>query len=377
MKNIPLFKNTFNESHVNAISEVISRKKYWANGPEINLFEKQLSNFSDNKYGLVFNSGTSAGHALMDLHGVKGKEVIVPSFTFIATANSVLMAGGKPVFADIENKSFGLDPKDVINKITDKTVAIMPIHYGGTMCDISPLKDIAKDKGLLLIEDAAESLGATYDSKPAGSFGDSTWFSFTPTKVISTGEGGAIVTNDRELYERAKLFRSHGRVENEDYFTSTQKMDYISLGYNFRMPSICAALGIEQLRIIEKLILRRQEIARAYDSGLSNLSEIRVPHKFDNRRQIYQMYSILVNSGKDRRDKLQEYLKNKGITTKIYFDPIHLSKFYLKQGYDIKLDVTEETSDKILSLPIYPDLSIDEISYVVESVKEFFLNKCY
>ena len=149
-------------------------------------------------------------------------------------------------------------------------------------------------------------------------------------------------------------------------------MDYISLGYNFRMPSICAALGIEQLKIIEKLILRRQEIARAYDSGLSNLSEIRVPHKFDNRRQIYQMYSILVNSGKDRRDKLQEYLKNKGITTKIYFDPIHLSKFYLKQGYDIKLDVTEETSDKILSLPIYPDLSIDEISYVVESVKEFF-----
>ena len=346
MKNIPLFKNTFNESHVKAISEVISRKKYWANGPEINLFEKQLSNLSDNKYGLVFNSGTSAGHALMDLHGVKGKEVIVPSFTFIATANSVLMAGGKPVFADIENKSFGLDPKDVTNKITDKTVAIMPIHYGGTMCDISPLKDIAKDKGLLLIEDAAESLGATYESKPAGSLGDSTWFSFTPTKVISTGEGGAIVTNDRELYERAKLFRSHGRVENEDYFTSTQKMDYISLGYNFRMPSICAALGIEQLKIIEKLITRRQEIARAYDLGLSDLSEIRVPHKFDNRRQIYQMYSILVNSGKERRDKLQEYLKNKGITTKIYFDPIHLSKFYLKQGYDIKLDVTEETSEK-------------------------------
>ena len=371
MKNIPLFKNTFNESHVKALSEVITRQKYWANGPEISLFEKQLASFSDNRFGLVFNSGTSAGHALMDIHNVKDREVIVPSFTFIATANSVIMAGGKPIFADIEDKSFGLDPKDVVSKITDKTVAIMPIHYGGTMCDISPLKEIAKDNGLLLIEDAAESLGATYDSKPAGSFGDSAWFSFTPTKVISTGEGGAIVTNNRELYERAKLFRSHGRVETEDYFTSTQKMDYISLGYNFRMPSICAALGIEQLKIIGDLILRRQEIARAFDLGLSDLSEIKVPHRFKNRNQIYQMYSILVSSGKERRDNLQEYLLTKGITTKIYFDPIHLSRYYLEQGYDIKLKVTEQTSDKILSLPIYPDLEDDEITYIIESIREF------
>lgn len=369
--NIPLFKNYRDKKDIEYINRVINRGMFWANGPEITEFENKIADFTGLKYCIAFNSGTSALHSVLSVYDIREKEVIVPSFTFISTANSVLMAGGQPVFADIEEETFGLDPEDIKPRITPKTKAIIPVHYGGCSCQIDKIRIIAKDHDLLLIEDAAESLGAKFKDEMVGSIGDAAMFSFTPTKIISTGEGGVIVTNSKEIFEKLRLYRSHGRLETEDYFSSTNYMDYITMGYNFRMPTMCAALGLAQLEKIETIIARRREIAKFYNKRLRNLKGIRVPSEPMNCYHTYQMYSILVEGGRKKRDSLQNFMREKGISTKVFFEPIHKTHFYGdKLGYDVKLKKTEEISGKTLSLPIYPDLSVEEMEYVCESIKQ-------
>ncbi|MDD5087138.1 MAG: aminotransferase class I/II-fold pyridoxal phosphate-dependent enzyme, partial [Candidatus Nanoarchaeia archaeon] len=230
---IPLFKMYHDEEDVNAVSKVIRRGTYWATGPEITEFEKKIADFLNVKYALTFNSGTSALHVLLMAHDIKGKEVIVPSFTFVATANTVILAGGKPVFAESESDTFGLDAEDVEKRITEKTKAIIQLHYGGFPSrDIEKLKEIAEKHNLLLIEDAAESIGSSINGKMVGTFGNSAMISFCQNKVLAIGEGGIIVTNSEDVYEKAKLLRSHGRVElAQDYFSSTKDNDYIQPGF--------------------------------------------------------------------------------------------------------------------------------------------------
>jgi perosamine synthetase len=370
---IPLFRNTWDEKDIEYVTKVIKRGMYWANGPEIVEFEKRIAEFTGVKFCLTFNSGTSALHSVLLALDVRDHEVIVPSFTFIATANSAIMAGGIPVFADIEEETFGLDVDDVNEKISDKTKVILPIHYGGCACSIKALAELAEDHELFLVEDAAESLGAKLDNKMAGSFGNAAMFSFTPTKVISTGEGGVIVTDNKDTYEKLKLIRSHGRVETAEYFSSTEYMDYISLGYNFRIPSICAAQGLAQLEKIEAMIKRRRELANKFTEMLSPIPALRTPIEPENRKHIYQMYSILVNEGKEKRDGLQKYLTEHEISSKVYFEPIHKTKYYQQElGYDIKLDTTEEISNKILSIPMFPGLTEAEQELIINNIQEFF-----
>ena len=241
---LPLFKIYTDEADLQAVTEVLRRGTYWAEGPEVVEFERGLRDYQEKKYAVAFNSGTSALHAALLAYGIKGgDEVIVPSFTFIATANAPLFVKAKPIFADIEEQTLGLDPEDVEAKITPKTKAIIPVHYAGCPCKIRELREIADDHHLLLIEDAAESFGASIGDKKAGSYGEGGVLSFCQNKVVPTGEGGALVTDSRDIYEKAKLIRSHGRQENSAYFSSIENLDYITLGYNFRMPSMIAALG--------------------------------------------------------------------------------------------------------------------------------------
>lgn len=370
---IPLFRNTWDDRDVEYVTKVIKRGMYWANGPEITEFENKIAEYTGSKFCLAFNSGTSALHAVLLVLDVNGGEVIAPSFTFIATTNSIIMADGKPVFADIEEESFGVDIEDVKEKITAKTQAIMPIHYGGCSCKIKALKDLAEDYKLNLVEDAAESLGAKFDGRIVGTFGDAGMISFTPTKVISMGEGGVIITDSKDIYEKLKLIRSHGRVETADYFSSTEYMDYITLGYNFRMPSICAAQGLAQLEKIEDMILKRREIAKKYTEAFNSISELRSPVEPDKCHHIYQMYAILVKSGKEIRDELQKYLTEHQISSKVYFEPIHKTMYYQKElGYNIKLEKTEEISNKILSIPIFPCMTTDEQNTIIKAIKDFF-----
>ncbi|QSZ67867.1 DegT/DnrJ/EryC1/StrS family aminotransferase [Methanofollis aquaemaris] len=368
---IPLFKMYWDEDDVSAVSEAIRSGMNWAVGSNIPRFEEEIAQYVGTKYCITFNSGTSALHAALIAHGITpGDEVIVPSFTFIATANAPQFVGAKPVFADIEETTCGLDPEDVVERITPKTRAIMPVHYGGCPCMIRELREIADDHDLILIEDAAEAFGAAIDGKKVGTFGDSAMMSFCQNKIITTGEGGAIVTDSRDVYEKMKLIQSHGRLETADYFSTTAVMDYVSLGYNFRMSNITAALGIAQLGKVEDIIRMRWVDAAYYIKRLkAEVPECVIPELPEDYYHVYQLFSLRVKD----RDALMQYLEKKGIMTKIYFSPVHYTHFYrsqMKNPYN--LPATEKVSEDILSLPFYPGISRDDIDYVIDSVKEFY-----
>ncbi|RLE41819.1 DegT/DnrJ/EryC1/StrS family aminotransferase [Candidatus Woesearchaeota archaeon] len=369
---IPLYRIFWDDDDIKAVVSVLSRGTYWTMGPEIEELERALAEYVGVRYAVTFNSGTSALHAaLLSLKVGPGDEVIVPSFTFIATANAALFVGSTPIFADIEEETLGLDPGDVERRITGRTKVIMPIHYGGTPCKIEELKEVAERKGIALIEDAAEALGAEFKGRKVGSFGDCAIVSFCGNKVITTGEGGAVVTDSREIYERLKLIRSHGRIEYGGYFEAGARVDYVELGYNWRMSSITAALGLSQLRKLDKAIELRRKKAVKLTSGLANIKGVLTPKEMVDCRSIYQMYTIRVKGG--LRDPLKRFLEGKGITVKVYFEPVHLTTLYrklfsFKEGL---LPITEAVSKEVLTLPIYPSMTDDEISYIITCIKEF------
>jgi len=369
---IPLFKIYWENDDIDSVSAVIKRGSYWTTGPENRQLEEKIAEYIGTKYALTFNSGTSALHADLLAHDVQGKEIIAPSFTFISTANSVILANAKPVFAEIEDTSYGLDPEDVKEKITNKTKAILPVHYGGSPCkEIKALQEIAEDHDLFLVEDAAESLGSKIDKRKVGTFGHSAIFSFCQNKIITAGEGGLVVTDSKQVFEKLKLIRSHGRLENKnDYFSTTDEFDYIQLGYNFRMPSINTAIVISQFKKINRIIKMRREKAKYYNKKLSKIKTIKTPSCPKTHYHVYQMYTIQLDD-EISRVQLQKKLTKAGIMTKVYFNPIHLTTFY-KERYNYgkgDLPITEQISKKVLTLPLYPTLTVEEMEYIVSEIK--------
>lgn len=374
MWEIPLFKIYFDDDDIESVTNTLSSGMNWAVGPEVTQFEQELSDYIGTKYCLTFNSGTSALHAALLAYGIgKGDEVIVPSFTFIATANAPFFVDARPVFADIEEQTLGLNPEDVLEKITLQTKAIIPIHYGGCPCMIRELREIAEEHNLILIEDAAEAFGASVNGEKVGTFGDSAMLSFCQNKIITTGEGGAMVTDSRDLYEKMKLIRSHGRLETADYFTSYKSMDYVSLGYNFRLSNILAALGSAQIKKVDTIIAMRKRIADNYVNSLQGKTpEIVTLKSPNNYNHVYQLFSIRVQE----RDHLLEYLAGKGIMSKVYFDPAHRSHYYRNElRYNVSLPVTERVAEEIVSLPIYPGMPDTEVETVVQGIKDFYNGK--
>ena len=370
---IPLFKIYWDNNDINSITRVIKRGSFWANGPEIKQLENDIANYTGRKYALSFNSGTSALHANILAHNITSGEVIVPSFTFISTANAVVLTGAKPIFSEIEDESYGLDSEDVKEKITSKTKAIIPVHYGGAPCkEIKALKEIAEDHNLTLIEDAAESIGSKIGQELVGTFGNSAMFSFCQNKIITSGEGGIIVTDSKDVFEKLKLIRSHGRVENKnDYFTTTTVFDYIQAGYNYRMSSITAALALSQFKKINNIIKIRREKARYYNKKLSKIKAIKIQSEVKNHFHVYQLYTIQLKNNKLRK-KLHQNLTRAGIMSKIYFDPIHLKTLY-KKYFNYKegnLPKTEFVSQKVLTVPLYPTLSNKEMDYIIGKIKD-------
>lgn len=337
---IPLFRINQNQKDVLAVTEIIKSGRCWANGKKCDEFEKKIAVFVGTKYAVACNSGTSALHAAMIVLGIgKGDEVIVPSFTFISTANAPLYVGAKPIFADIEEENFGIDPKVVLNLITKRTKAIIAVHYGGNPCKIKELKKIADDHGLFLIEDCAESMGAD-----CGKYGDVSIFSFCQNKIITTGDGGAIVTNNQVLYERLKRIVNLGKSGN----------DFVSLGYNWRLSELQCALGISQLARIKEIIKKRKANAKY----LCKLLDIPYLDK-----SVYQLFTI--RKSEKAIEALKERLKNNYIDWKVYFNPVHLTPFYKSLGYkEGSLPVTETVSKEVITLPLYPDLTRQEMEYI-------------
>jgi len=366
---IPLFMMNWTDDDIVAVNKVIKRGTFWAEGPEIKEFENKLAKYSGRKFALTFNSGTSGLHALLLSYEVEGMEVIVPSFTFISTANSILLAGGKPVFADIEEDTFGLSYGEVKKQITDHTKAVILVHYGGCPArDTLRIRDLCKENKILLIEDSAESMGAMINKEKAGTFGDSALLSFCQNKIITCGEGGAIITDDEEIYDKLKLIRSHGRVD-DDYFSSSLNPDYKIIGYNLRMSSMTAALGLSQLKRIDKLITIRQGIAGGLSVALGSIDGITVPIVPNGFSHVFQLYTIRMKD-KKTRDKLNDYLTEIGIMSKIYFSPIHTKSHYKKIVGELEMPMTEKVSNEVLSIPIYVDIKKDELELIISNIKK-------
>jgi perosamine synthetase len=373
---IPLYKIYTDDEDVKILTKIIKRGTQWAIGPEIEEFENSIKNYVKSDYCVTLNSGTSSLHATFLASGFgKTDELIIPSFSFISTANAVLFVGAEPIFSDIEEETFGLDPNLIQEKISSKTKAIIPMDYAGMSSKIFEINEIAKSNNLLVIEDAAEGLGSSVKQTKIGSNSDAAIFSFCGNKVLTTGEGGAVVTNSKELYEKIKLIRSHGRTDKINYFDNASESKYLGLGYNWRMSSITAALGISQIQKLDKIIKMRQRNAQYLSNHLSKFKEIKLPIPPSGYEHIYQMYTIRL-SNKQIRDQLHEYLIKKQIFSKIYFTPIHLTQFYKeKLKNHVKLDITEKISEQVLTIPLYPNMTIEEKNYLIDCISEFFESK--
>jgi len=366
-KEILLFKSYSDEDGVRAVSEVIRRGTYWAMGPEIKEFEEKVAEFTGRKYAISFNSGTSALHANLLAQGITSGEVIVPSFTFPATANSVVAVGAKPVFADIEPETFGLDAEDVQRKINENTKAIIPINFAGDISkDINELRNIADENNIPLIEDNAHSIGAKLNGKMAGTFGDSAMLSFAFNKILPTGEGGMIITDSDEIKEKLELLKAHGRSDKG-------KKDYITWGLNLRMPSMVAALGLSQFKKLNFLINSRRNIAQFYNDKFKGIKELKLPIPLEGHYCIYQLYNLIFED-ENTRNKFKEYMTANGIGNRVTYFSVHLYSFF-KEVYNCKegnLPVTEDISKRILTIPLYPGLSQEDLDYIVSKTKKFF-----
>jgi UDP-4-amino-4,6-dideoxy-N-acetyl-beta-L-altrosamine transaminase len=368
---IPYGRQTIDEDDVAAVSEVL-RSDFLTTGPKIDEFERTVADYVGAKYAVSIANDTAALHAACHAAGIgPGDEVITTPITFAASSNCILYCGGTPVFADIDPHTYNIDPEDIKRKITDKTKAIIPVHLAGQPCDMDAIHEIAKEYGLIVIEDAAHALGADYHGKKIGALSDMTTFSFHPVKPITTGEGGMITTNDEELYHKLLMFRSHGITHSMDEMTRYdgawfyQQMD---LGYNYRMTDIQAALGCSQMKKLDKFIARRREIAKRYDEAFAGSLNIVTPYQPENIGIGWHLYIIQV-TGCDRRvvfDKLRE----QGIGVNVHYIPVYLHPYYQEHGFGgVHCPVAEEVYSHIISLPIFPRLTDGEQDEVIEKVQ--------
>lgn len=360
---IPISRPLLGKEEERAVLEVLRSGKL-AQGEKVEEFEEKFADYCGTKYAVATDNGTSALITALSAAGIgPGDEVITTPFTFIATANAIVFTGAKPVFVDIEEETFNINPELIEAAVTKKTKAILPVHLYGLMADMPAISEIAKRYKLIVIEDAAQAHGANINGKKAGAWGLAGTFSFYPTKNMTTGEGGMITTNDENLAKKARVFRNQG-MEKRYY--------HDMVGYNFRMTNIAAAIGIEQLKKLEKFTKARIKNAEYLTKKLRTMNpELITPYVPEGYRHVFHQYTIRVQSseyGVDR-DGLIEKLDKAGIGYGIYYPvPVHKQKpfrRYSKESYP----EAEKASEKVISLPIHPGLSKAELDTIVEVLK--------
>jgi len=371
---IPLCKPYIDDKEINAVKSVL--KSGWlTQGKKNKEFEDLFKSYIKTNYAVSFNSCASALLTAILVLRLKG-EIILPGFTFVASANAVVLAGCKPVFADINPDTFNIDPEDIERKITKKTVAIMPVHYAGQICEMDKIVKIAKRNKLIIIEDSAETIGAELNNRKAGSFGIGC-FSFFPTKNITTGEGGMTTFNDKRLLPRVNAIKAHGLIASTFKRATETKgwqREAVLAGYNFRISDINAAIGVEQIKKIEKINYLRRKNAQYLNKKLEKFldpAEVCVPKVDDIKKHVYQMYVIKINDA-SKRDVLISYLRRNGIEASVHFDPpVHLQSYY-KKHYPACLPVTEKICKQVVTLPMFPGLKKKELDYIVKHIINFF-----
>lgn len=369
---IPYGKQSIDEEDIQAVVETL-RSDFLTTGPKVHKFEQCVADYVGAKYAVAISNGTAALHAACYAAGIgEGDEVITTPITFAASANCALYCGGKPVFADIDPITYNIDPEDIRRKITIKTKAIIVVHYTGQPCDMDAIHAIAKEHNLIVIEDAAHALGADYKGQKVGTMSHMTTFSFHPVKHITTAEGGMIITNNQEFYDKLLLFRTHGITRDPELLSRDEGPWYyeqIDLGYNYRITDVQCALGISQMRKLNTFIAKRREIARRYDQAFSENPNIVIPHQKEGCNNSYHLYVIQVKNV-DRRFVFEE-LRAAGIGVNVHYIPVYTFPYYQKHGYaNVKCQNAEELYNKIISIPMYPDLTLEEQNYVIGQINK-------
>lgn len=367
--NIPLSAPDLTNEERTAVSEVLMSPRL-SLGPKLREFEENLAAVVGAKYAVAVNSGTSALHLCMKAANIGAKdEVITTPFSFVASANSILFEHGTPVFVDIDPATYNIDVARVADAITEKTKAILAVHVFGRPCEMNSLVRIAERHGLLMIEDGCEAIGARYQDKAVGTFGQSGTFAFYPNKQITTGEGGAIVTNDDRIAKLCCSWRNQGRAEDGGW------LEHERLGYNYRLSDINCALGTAQLRRLPEILTARARAAALYTRELAGLSQLILPRLHEPDAEL-SWFVYVVRLGDEftmeHRDAVLRRLKEYGIGCGKYFTPIHLQPFYRSIfGYRKgDFSTTEHISERTVALPFFNRISTDEIEYVGKALRQ-------
>jgi perosamine synthetase len=363
---IPLVKTFVGDAEIEAVVRVL-RSGQLAAGPQVARFEELFAAATNARFGVAVNSGTAALHCALEAYEVgSGDEVVTTPFTFAATATPILMQRARPVFVDVDPRTFNADLQALAQAVTERTKALIAVDLFGLPIDTDGI-DAVRDRGIAVVEDACQAIGAARDGVKAGGLGDAGCFSLYATKNLMTGEGGMLVTDDEAVAKRARRFRQHGQGE---------RYEYLSLGYNYRMTDLSAAIGIAQLDRLKSISAARRHNAVLYDQLLANLPGVTTPFVPDGVEHAYHQYSILVDPGATKfgidRNTLRDELANRGIGTGVYYPtPLHLNPLFRDLGYaQGSFPVAERVASQVLALPIHQMLSEDDVRNVSAAIAE-------
>lgn len=392
---IPYGRQSIDDADIEAVVKVL-KSDYLTTGPAVEAFEKKVADYVGAKYAVAVSNGTAALHVACLAAGIgEGDEVITTPITFAASANCVLYCGGTPVFADIDPDTYNISPEELESKITPQTKAIIPVHYTGQPCDMDAILEIARKHDLLVIEDGAHALGASYKGKKIGSIADMTCFSFHPVKPVTTGEGGMIVTDNEELYRRLVLYRSHGITRDKDMMQQYEEQlqqssdpalqeaadmlrgdvidpggwyyQQLELGYNYRITDISCALGASQMDKLDRFLERRRQIAKKYDEAFADIPQIKTPWQQEGCQSGWHLY--MIQTMERSRREVFDGLRQAGIGVNVHYIPVYRHPYYQRNGYaGVHCLNAEAFYERAISLPIFPGLTGQQQDYVIEHV---------
>jgi len=373
---IPYGSQWIDDQDIEAVTETL-KSDYLTTGPKIKEFEDNFAEYVDAKYAVAIANGTAALHAATYAAGIKkGDEVITTPLTFAATANSVLYQKATPVFADVNPKTYNIDPESIKEKITDKTKAIIPVHYTGQPCEMDKIKEIANNNNLIIIEDGAHAVGATYKDQKIGSIGDLTTFSFHPVKKMTTGEGGMITTDSKELYDKLMKFRTHGITKDESEYTNPSDGPWYheqqELGYNYRITDIQAALGITQLEKLDNFLARRREIVNKYNQEFKDIEGVIIPEQLENTNSAWHIYVLQLELEKLTADRKEIFndLRGKNLGVNVHYIPVYFHPYYQSLGYEKGIcPKAEKLYERIITIPLYPKMTDQQVDEVIKRIK--------
>jgi len=374
---LPYGHQWIDEQDIRAVTNVL--KTDWiTQGPKVTEFEKLVADYCSAKFAVAFSSGTAALHAATFAAGIsKGDEVITTPITFAADGNCVLFLGGTVKFADIKKDTYNINHQKIRKQITPKTKAIIPVDYTGQPCDLDEINDIAKEHDLVVIEDAAHSIGSEYKGKKVGGLTDLTIFSFHPVKTITTGEGGMVLTDNKDYYERLKMFRTHGITKKAEKMHKNEGEWYYEmqqLGYNYRLTDFQCALGISQFNKLEKFINRRRKIVNTYNEAFSGMKEIITPFEKKDVKSAYHLYMIQLDLGRLKvgRKTIFDALRAENIGVHVHYIPLHLQPYYQERFGHRRGDfpVAERYYERALTLPLFPKMTDNDVNDVIHAIEK-------